>query len=207
MKVDMLLPVSTIVSVALFAYMKSGLKDREKEERRLRFQDIKLRVTFDVLQEYQKDSSVIQEQLNRAMEQYNPQEEELKNLQMKQRQTKDNLEICQSSVKEALDALAIAETEFNDVKALLDKEAAEWNTEAEPLKQQLQARSPVCDHVKEESKEAASKWCNMKQKEEPPKPEEPKQEAPKPEEPKQEPPSQMSLNRRAKPEEPKARGA
>lgn len=66
MKVQLFLPLAIAVSVITVGVMKIRKKEHDKEERKTRFQEIKLRVTYDVLAEYQNEKVTKQQQLETA---------------------------------------------------------------------------------------------------------------------------------------------
>uniref|UniRef100_A0A8P4KNZ7 Zgc:174935 n=1 Tax=Dicentrarchus labrax TaxID=13489 RepID=A0A8P4KNZ7_DICLA len=210
MKVQVILPLTLVVSVALVGLMKLRKKEYDKENRLNKFEDIKLRVTYDVLREYESEKARMQNLLEKTKSEHNAMEEEVNKVGMNEEKAKGEVDICQGEQKSARDQLATVETEFNSQQAANDKEKASWKAEEESLKVQLAARSSVCDFVKTQSLQAASQLCGNEVKvEEPkaeaPKQEEPKAEAPKQEEPKAEAPKQEEPKAEApKQEEPKA---
>ncbi|XP_039972622.1 neurofilament medium polypeptide isoform X2 [Xiphias gladius] len=204
MKVQVWLPVTIVAIVALLALTKIRKKEQDKQDRRNRFQDIKLRVTHDVLGENQNEKAETQSRLDKTQSDHKALEEEVNMHQTKADKAKGDLDICQGGQKSARDELASSETEFSHLQAEINKEAASWKTEVETLKQQLEARSAVCDFLKKES-QAASNLCGDEVNVEAPKQEQPKAEAPDQEEPKAEAPDQEEPKAEApKQEEPKA---
>ncbi|XP_044215887.1 pollen-specific leucine-rich repeat extensin-like protein 1 isoform X1 [Thunnus albacares] len=203
MKLQLCLPVSIMVSVALVGVMKIRKKEHDRVDRHSRFEAIKLRVTHDVLGEYQSEKAVTQDLLDTAEKNVKALAEEVNTLQMKDTKKKGNVDTCQAGQKTARDELASAETDLNNLQAESSKEKAGWSTELATLKQQLETRSPVCDFLKP-GQDSDKKLC-VEVIAEAPKPEEPKAEAPKPEEPKAEAPKPEEPKAEApKPEEPKA---
>ncbi|KAM9852559.1 uncharacterized protein ACBR49_005616 isoform 2-T2 [Aulostomus maculatus] len=209
MKVQLLLPLTIAMSVALVVILKTRKHEQDQEERRNRFESMRLRVTHDVLGEYQGEKIESENLLLKADTEQKVEEEDMKKLETKIADKKWEADICQGSQKPIKDETATAEKELNDLKGETSKEKNGWTAEIKSLTDQLAALSPVCAHLKPGS-EMASKLCSSgqaaeapKQEEpkaeaaqpEPPKPQEPNAEAPKPEEPKVEAP---------KPEEPKA---
>eukprot|EP00064_Thunnus_orientalis_P005660 superscaffoldBa00000566_g5674 len=186
MKLQLCLPVSIMVSVALVGVMKIRKKEHDRVDRHSRFEAIKLRVTHDVLGEYQSEKAVTQDLLDKAETNVKALAEEVNTLQMKDTKKKEKVDTCQAGQKTARDELASAETELNNIQAESSKEKAGWSTELATLKQQLETRSPAEAPKPEEAKAEAPKPEEAKA--EAPKPEEPKAEAPKPEEPKAEAP-------------------
>ncbi|KAM7420795.1 hypothetical protein PAMA_015154 [Pampus argenteus] len=203
MKVLVLLPVAIIMSVALVAVMKIRGTEHSMVYRQHKFQSIKLRVTHDVLAEYQNEKTnamILVEQLKPVSEALM---QEVTALQAKNNQKKEEVNNCQGAQKSASDELSLVEKALSDLQAESSKEKDRWNTELATLKQQLQTRSKLCDFLKTEN-EIYRKWCGEVLVEAP-KPEVPKAEAPKPEEPKAEAPKAEEPKAEApKPEEPKA---
>ncbi|XP_070768330.1 uncharacterized abhydrolase domain-containing protein DDB_G0269086 [Enoplosus armatus] len=223
MKVTLFLPMTIVVSVAVVGFMKVRRKEHDKEERQNKFEAIKLRVTHDVLGEYQSEKAETQNRLDQAQTEHKALEEVVNMLRTKADKAKGDMDICQGGQKSARDELATVQTEFDNLQAETEKEKTSWKTEVETLQQQLAAKSPLCDFLKTGS-QAASTLCGEviveapkqgepkadgpKQEEskaEAPKQEEPKAEAPKQEEPKAEAPKQEEPKAEApKQEEPKA---
>lgn len=94
MKPYLVLPVTTVVSVALFAYMRSAETDRERQNRLMRFQDIKLRVTYDVLTEYEKEASEGQAPIDQANEKQKSLEMAVNDLRNQNEKAKQESEDC-----------------------------------------------------------------------------------------------------------------
>ncbi|KAM4735587.1 uncharacterized protein FYW61_006040 isoform 1-T2 [Anableps anableps] len=210
MKVQLVLPLTLLTSAILVGLLKIRKREHETEEKRSRFQDIKLRVTSDVLQEYENEKIEKQNQLNKAQSDLKAMEEEVKVLQTKVEKAAGDLTGCEVSQKSGADQQVARESNLNNLKAETEKEKTEWNAELDRLKKQLTDKSPVCNFLKEQP-DPIKNMCGIKEepkaeapkqeekKEEPPKQEEAKPEAPKQEEKKEEPPKQEE----AKPEAPK----
>ncbi|XP_071325770.1 uncharacterized abhydrolase domain-containing protein DDB_G0269086 [Trachinotus anak] len=211
MKVVVLLPLTIMASVALLGFMRLRRKEQDREDRRGKFQNIKLRVTYDMLGEFQREEAEAQLLLDKTQSDHKILEEEVNMVQTKADKAKGDVDVCLGGQKTLKDVVASAETEFNNLKAETDKETATWKTEIETLKQKLAARNPLCDFLKKGSN-AASSLCGKDEidkpeeaKAEAPKQEEAKAEAPKPEEAKAEAPKQEEAKAEApKPEEAKA---
>ncbi|XP_038146087.1 pollen-specific leucine-rich repeat extensin-like protein 1 isoform X2 [Cyprinodon tularosa] len=216
MKIAFVLPLTLLVSVVLVGYIKIRKKEHEKEEKRNRFQDIKLRVTSDVLQEYENEKVETRNELDNLQKELKALEEEVNVLKTKTEKSTGDLNGCDGSKKSGADQVAAQETNLNNLKAEKEKEKTEWNAEIDRLKKQLSEKSQVCNFLKEQP-DPIKTMCGIKdepkaeapkpeeKKEEPPKQEEQKAEAPKPEEKKAEPPKQEEQKAEApKPEEKKA---
>ena len=97
MKLQLFLPVSILVSVAMVGVMKIRKKEHEKVDRRNRFEAIKLRVTHDVLGEYQSEKAQTQDQLDKAKKDMKALEDEVKNkFQVEDTKKKAELDTCQA---------------------------------------------------------------------------------------------------------------
>lgn len=77
--------------------MKIRKKEHDKLDRRSRFEDIKLRVTHDVLQEYQNEKAVKQNLLNNNQKDEKTLQDEVNLLHMKEVEKKGEVDICQGS--------------------------------------------------------------------------------------------------------------
>ncbi|XP_017280601.1 eukaryotic translation initiation factor 5B [Kryptolebias marmoratus] len=198
MKAQLVLPVTLFASVILVGFIKIRKKEYDKEEKMNRFQDIKLRVTNDVLQEYQNEEIDRQKKLEKTQTDLKNVEEEVTMLQTKAEKTKGDADVCLGAQKTDADQVAASEANLNGIKAELEKEMAELTAEIDDLKKQLAGRSAVCNFLKE-IPDPVKDMCGIKdepkaqeqeQKAEPPKQEEKKEEPPKQEEKKEEPPKQ-----------------
>uniref|UniRef100_A0A3B3VID3 Nucleolar protein 58-like n=1 Tax=Poecilia latipinna TaxID=48699 RepID=A0A3B3VID3_9TELE len=191
MKVHLMLPVALLTSVLLVGLLKIRKRDHDKEEKRNRFQDIKLRVTSDVLQGYQKEKAERQNELEKVQGELKAMEEAVKVAQTKAEKAAGDLTGCEGSQKSGADQQAAEETNLGNLKAQTEKETTEWNAELDRLKKQLTEKSPVCNFLKEYPDQIKT-MCGIKEepKAEPPKQEEKKAEPPKQEEKKEEPPKQ-----------------
>ncbi|XP_056300366.1 anti-sigma-I factor RsgI8-like [Pseudoliparis swirei] len=178
MKVQCVLPVTLIVSVAMVAIMHIRKTEFNYEERKNKFVDIKLRMTSDVLQDRQSEAPETKALLEKTQGEHKALEEKVNMLQAKADEETGKSDVCLGGQKSATDELASAETELQNLKAEYDKETTNWKNELEALKRQQTERSAVCGFLKPGSHLAS---CGN---EEAPKPEEPKPEAPKPGEPK-----------------------
>ncbi|XP_071759449.1 uncharacterized protein LOC139914911 [Centroberyx gerrardi] len=193
MKVNVLLTLSVLVTVTLLGLVKLRQTEQEREEKRYRFQDIKLRVTRDVVGEYRAELAASQSRVEKTTAEVKTLEDEVVKLQATENQKRGETDACLAEKKRINDELALEESQRSDVKAESEKQKTSWEAEVASLKQQIAQRSKVCDFVNKDSA-TVSKLCGGEVKEAP-KQEEPKAEAPKPEEPKAEAPKQ---------EEPKA---
>lgn len=94
MKVALFLPVTIVVTVALVGIMKIRKKEHDKEDKRNKFQDIKLRVTFDVLGEYRSEQELLENLLGKTQEEQSALEQEVNRLWTKVDAAKAQVDIC-----------------------------------------------------------------------------------------------------------------
>lgn len=97
MKLLVMIPVTIALSVALLGITKLRKKEQDKEDKRIRFLDIKLRVTYDVLKEYQTERSDMQLQLDKSQSSQKVLQDEAKALQSKADKAKGDAEACQGT--------------------------------------------------------------------------------------------------------------
>ncbi|XP_041649813.1 fibrous sheath CABYR-binding protein [Cheilinus undulatus] len=190
MKGHLLLPLLIVVSVIVVGLMKIRQREHDRENRQDRFQTVKLRVTNDVLGDYQNEKTGKQLLVERAEVEIKKLNEDQEKLKTKEEATKVEADKCladKTSEKSVLDTVL---KEFTDVTAETKKEMASWKNEIEFLQKQLAARSKVCDYLKPGTTEV-SQLCGTPAKEA--KAEAPKEEAkaePPKEEAKAEPPKE-----------------
>lgn len=206
-QIAILVPLSIAVCVGSFALMKMRMKEFNNEEKKVKFQDVRLRVTEDVLSEYGKELQLIesgtqkekdkQEVLHKALNELN--DEPLKT----------ELQACASVCKKITDNIASIQMELKTVQDVNAKEKGDWEAEIAALNEKLNKQSPICDYIKAGS--SVPGICPEKKPEpkpEPPKPQEQKPDAPKPEEAKPAPQKPEEAKPDApKPEEPKKEAA
>lgn len=70
MKVQVFLPVTIVLSALLVVLIKVRQGEKEKEEKRVRFMDIKLRVSEDVLREYANEKMQLNQDIDIAKDDY-----------------------------------------------------------------------------------------------------------------------------------------
>lgn len=97
MKVQLVLPLTILTSAMLGGFINIRKKEIEKQEKLRRFQDIKIRVTNDVMQEYQNDQIESQKQIEKAQSDMKNLEEEVNMLRTKAEKTKADADICLGS--------------------------------------------------------------------------------------------------------------
>ncbi|XP_055780953.1 uncharacterized protein LOC129857065 [Salvelinus fontinalis] len=205
-----LVGVSLLTSVALLGLINVRRKEEMKEQKHVSFETIKLRVTRDVLGEYQHEVIRAHNLLDKTKAQVDTLGSELTPLQAAEAKKKSELEACQGEKKHVADEVGAVEAENSNSKTEFEKQKAVWVAEMMSLKQQVEQRSKVCVFVKKDSVEGR-KLCGdepPKQEATPkpdaPKPEESKPDAPKPEEPKPDSPKEAPKKEAApKPDAPK----
>lgn len=94
MKVLLLLPVTVFMTAGLIAFVNMRQKEQEKSAVRSRFQDIKLRVTRDMLEEFQKEVADMMKNLDEAKKDQTTVQEGEKDLQSKVESKKGEADAC-----------------------------------------------------------------------------------------------------------------
>ncbi|XP_061677245.1 neurofilament heavy polypeptide [Syngnathoides biaculeatus] len=202
MKFELLLPLTIALTVALVVVIKSRKQEHDKMDRRNTFERMKLRVTNDVLAEFQTEKISLENKIESGEKEGKALQTDVESWEKKVLQSKKEAEACQGAVKSQKDAVAALEIELSDLDGETSKEKNSWSDKLESLKKELQAPSTLCAFLKKGS-DSASKLCSSepeKLKVETPKTEKPKAKAsqpddekpkaPEPEEPKAEAPKQ-----------------
>ncbi|XP_069552082.1 uncharacterized protein [Brachyistius frenatus] len=203
MKVQVLLPLTIFVSLALLGVIKLRKKEHESKIRLSKFNEIKLRVTLDVLDDILNEKKETESLLENNQGVQKLLEEELNTFRDKAEDTKGYVDKCMGDEKTEIDKLVKAESDLKNLKDESDKERSSWQTEETALKQKIAERSSVCDFLKKDA-QLPGNMCGTQAVGEAAKQEEPKGEAPKQEEPKGEAPKQEEPKGEApKQEEPK----
>ncbi|XP_061085820.1 uncharacterized protein zgc:174935 [Conger conger] len=187
MKVSaVIIVISAIISMALSVLMYLKRNDEAIMVKKSSFMDIKVRVTRDVLGEYQTEAEKMQTDLDEGTKEVQAQNLILQNGKAENKPKSDELAACHEELKKMREETTAERTELKAATEEDGKERAGWEKEIADLKQQLEQKSKVCDFVKKDSAEGM-KLCGTPLPE-PPKQEAPKVEAPKAEAPKAEPP-------------------
>ncbi|XP_042082211.1 LOW QUALITY PROTEIN: pollen-specific leucine-rich repeat extensin-like protein 1 [Haplochromis burtoni] len=195
--------------------MKLRKGEHEKYEKQFKFQDVRLRVAYDVLGEYQNDKAEKQNMLEKASTAHKALEEEVNELQTDGDKSKGDAKSCQGDLKTITDEVAAAKIQLKSLKAHQEKEKTSWTTEEDTLKQELAKYSSACQFIKTDIPEARTlcgiqeqpkrKPPNKKRQRPRPPNKKPKAEAPKQEEAEAEAPKQEEAKAEApKQEQPKA---
>ncbi|KAI1885965.1 hypothetical protein AGOR_G00209180 [Albula goreensis] len=163
--------ILTSVSLAVFIYMKKA--DEVSINKKAAFMDIKVRVTRDVLGEYQSDAEKLQKNLEAGTKEVEALNTALKAAETEAKEKKTELENCLGNMKKMNEEIAANEKEKKNIQDQFQKLKATWTKEIDGLKKELGKRRKVCDFVKSDSVEG-KKLCGD------PLPAPPKPEAAKP---------------------------
>ncbi|KAG5856466.1 hypothetical protein ANANG_G00008250 [Anguilla anguilla] len=190
MKVSaVIIVISVTISITLAVFMYLKRNEEEKIVKKATFMDIKVRVTHDVLGEYQSEAEKLQKSLDEGTKELEALNLALNTGQTEAKEKNAELQACQNDLKKIKDETVATEKDMKSDK--LVKEKASWSKEIADLEKQLEQKSKVCDFVKKDSAEGM-KLCGNPipepAKQEAPKAEAPKAEAPKAEAPKAEAP-------------------
>ncbi|KAG7469479.1 hypothetical protein MATL_G00129400 [Megalops atlanticus] len=187
MKLPILVMVASLLTsavLAVFIFMKK--KEMVLASKKSSFLDIKVRVTQDVLGEYQADVDKLQKQLDDSNGLVTELKTQMGAGEAEAKKLKTAVEACQGEKKKVNDEITSIDGEQNNVKAQFDKGKEAWTKEIGDLKQQMAQKSKVCAFVKKDSQEG-NKLCGNTIPEAP-KPAPDKAEAAKAEAPKAEAP-------------------
>ncbi|XP_061737921.1 translation initiation factor IF-2 [Nerophis ophidion] len=185
MKIQLLLPLTIAVTVALVVVMKTRRSEHDKEYIENRFKRIKVKVTHSLLAGYQEEKMSIENQIQERNQEEKSLKEAAESAEEKAQKAKAHVEPCQGAVKILNDEAMALQTEFSNLQGENSKEKAAWTAQLESLKKQLQSQSAICAFLKQ-GIESASKLCSSEGVVEAPKPEETKSEEAKAEESKPE---------------------
>lgn len=94
MKALLFLPVTVFATVGLIAFMNMRQKEQDKVAVRSRFQDIKQRVTRDMLEEFQKEAADMIKNLDQAKKDQTTVQEGEGDLQSKVETKKGEADAC-----------------------------------------------------------------------------------------------------------------
>lgn len=200
-QIGIILPLTIAVCVGCFGLMKIRMKDFIAVEDRVKFQDVRLRVSQDMVDEYATEWLFIESGIQTekdAMEHLSKTLNGLNNDMLKA-----ELQVCTDSKKNVTDSM---QKELKIIEDANAKEKADWEAEIAILNEKLNQQSPICDYLKAGS--SLPGICPEKKAEEAkqdaPKAEEAKQDAQKPEEAKKEEAKQEEAKKEEdKPEEAK----
>ncbi|XP_076009908.1 uncharacterized protein LOC143003240 [Genypterus blacodes] len=227
MKLHLMLPLLITASLALVCLIHVRSAEQEEEHKRHRFQNIKLRMSNDVLADLRVEHDNIKGLIERGQLKVKEQEDEVKKLEASQKLLAGDLLSCKEAEKYASNIVAELQKEDDDLKASSTKEKSSWENEVASLQSQMKAQSKVCDYLttgklldiishlcpdqaKEAQKQQEAKLEELKQQElaKAEAPKQPDAEAPKQEEqPKAEAPKQEEQPKAEAPkqeEQPKA---
>ena len=94
MKVIILLPVTIALSVALLGFTKIRKREHDRDEKQSKFQDVKLRVTNEMLKEYQGEVSEAKHYMETTTAGLKALTEEMKTLQSNADKAKNEADTC-----------------------------------------------------------------------------------------------------------------
>lgn len=95
MRVQVFLPASIAVSLLLVGVIKVRQGEREKVDKLVMFGEVKLRVSNDVLQEYQGEKSGLNNEVEMAKRKQKTLDEEIKASQTESEKTKSQVDACE----------------------------------------------------------------------------------------------------------------
>ncbi|XP_072316943.1 uncharacterized protein [Eucyclogobius newberryi] len=203
MKLQMLLPISLVVSLGSFALMKIRVKDLVLREKQDTFLSVKLRVVQDMVTEYHTEMAKADKDMESGKAAQALLQKEMPGLNTDTK--KSELDMCLNTKKLATDEVGSLQEQAKTFQDESTKERTAWEAEIATLNEKLTAQSPICNYLKpgssvkdfcpekkEETKAAEKKDEGKADSSNPdaPKPDAPKPDAPKPDAPKPDAPKQ-----------------
>lgn len=152
--VGLLLGVFGSVSIAMVGLVHLRKHDLTDEEKANHFQEIKLRVTEEVLEEYQKEAIRVHRLLDKTKPTVFELEAELTTLRNLGMVKKAKLEECQGKKKSFTDQVAAAELDQQRMSSVIDEQQKDLTSQLQSLKDSLEQRSKLCDFIKKDSAKA-----------------------------------------------------
>ncbi|XP_037393160.1 uncharacterized protein zgc:174935 [Pygocentrus nattereri] len=191
-----LLTVLVVCSLGLAGYVHHKRKEEVKLVKHASFQNVKHRVTSDVLREYMSHVVESNSLLDKTNKQIVDLTAEVKEAQEASDAKRGLVETCTGDLKHITDEIAGIDTEKNNADEEFKKKKANLQEQIGNLKKEVEQHSKVCDYIKKDSDEGR-KLCGLEalpkepvakedKKEEPPKDD--KKEEPPKEDKKEEPP-------------------
>uniref|UniRef100_A0A671P3G2 Zgc:174935 n=1 Tax=Sinocyclocheilus anshuiensis TaxID=1608454 RepID=A0A671P3G2_9TELE len=172
----LLLAFFLVGSLGIAGYIHSRRKQEMQLSKQASFQDIKFRVTRDVLGEYQDQLTQSNTLLKKTKTEVDTLTKDLSVAKTFVEKKKSDVDACKGDEKRLTDEIATAESEKKHIQSEFVKEKSHWATEVESLQKQLEQLSTLlhlklCNITKEP--EAKPKESQAE------KPKEPKAEQPK----------------------------
>ncbi|XP_051920454.1 neurofilament medium polypeptide [Hippocampus zosterae] len=159
MKFQLLLPLTIALTVALVVVIKSRKREHDKVDKRNKFESMKLRVTNDVVGEYQTEKISLENLIENAQKEEKMIQTDAGSCEQKVLKKKKEVDACQRAVKSLKKGVAGIEGQLQNLHGKMSKEKESWIAKLESLKKELQEPSAVCAFLKKGA-HSASKLCD-----------------------------------------------
>ncbi|XP_053699612.1 uncharacterized protein LOC128746531 [Synchiropus splendidus] len=151
MKVQLLLPLTIMASVTMVLILKTRKREEDREDRRFRFESIRLRVTIDVLTEHQNEKATLQQQYDNAKEEEGTLREASTVFQSNVLENMGKLDTCHQEKRQIKSQLDSEEKNLNTLITDMKTETDIWLAEIDSLKNLRSAKSPACKFLQPNS--------------------------------------------------------
>ncbi|XP_036440801.1 uncharacterized protein zgc:174935 [Colossoma macropomum] len=156
----LLLTVLVVCSLGLAGYIHHKKKEEVKLAKHASFQNVKHRVTSDVLREYMTHVVESNSLLDKTKKQITDLTAEVKEAQEAADAKRGVVETCTGDLKRVTDEIAAIDTEKNNADEEFKKKKASLQEQMDNLKKEVEQHSKVCDYIKKDSAEGR-KLCGM----------------------------------------------
>ncbi|KAL7887402.1 hypothetical protein AOLI_G00051230 [Acnodon oligacanthus] len=183
----LLLTVLVVCSLGLAGYVHHKRKEEVRLAKHASFQNVKHRVSSDVLREYMTHVVESNSLLDKTKKQIADLTAEVKEAQEAADGKRGVAETCTGDLKQITDEIVGIDTEKNNAEEEFKKKKANLQEQISNLKKEMEQHSKVCDYIKKDSAEGR-KLCGLEALPEQPVAKENKQEEPPKENKKEEAP-------------------
>ncbi|KAK1795151.1 hypothetical protein P4O66_010336 [Electrophorus voltai] len=150
----LLLTLLMVCSLCVVGYIHNQKKEEAQLSKLISFQNVKHRVTKDVMQEYQTHLIESSSLLDKIKKQIQDLAGEVRGAQDVAEGTKNEVDMCNSDLKRIADEAVATEADKTHVKSEFEKKKASFQEQLANLKKEMEQLSKVCDYIKKTSDEA-----------------------------------------------------
>lgn len=147
-QVALLVPLTLVLCIGSFVLMKLRMEELVAEEKKGKFQDVKLQATEDLLNEYSKENQLIKSDMQKEKDAQEKLHKALYWLNLSNAQQTNVLQTCQKVKKTSTDKTVSMQMELKTLQDVSAKEKAAWEAEIAALNEKLSKQSPICNYVK-----------------------------------------------------------
>uniref|UniRef100_A0A3B1K8L4 Zgc:174935 n=1 Tax=Astyanax mexicanus TaxID=7994 RepID=A0A3B1K8L4_ASTMX len=147
----LLMALLVVCSLGLAGYIHNKRKEELKLAKHASFQNVKNRVTKDVLKEYQNQAVETSNLLDSTKKQLNDLKAELTAAQVAADTKKAAADTCTGDLKRITDEIAAIDTQKANTEGEFQKKKASLQEQIANLKKASEERSKMCDYLKADS--------------------------------------------------------